>query len=192
MKKLIVALIAGAAAMSAAQAQTTQTQPRGYVGLGIATADHEDSSVGGLTNFNSDGYKASAKVFGGYEFDQNWGAEVGYTDFRHSNFNYSNADGTSASGRTKGYGYYVAGKYNYPVNDQFSVYGKLGLQHSERKLESAALNRKDTDTGAYGAVGVQYNLNQQVALTAEYERYGKSKDFGAKADVWTVGARYSF
>jgi hypothetical protein len=39
---------------------------------------------------------------------------------------------------------------------------------------------------------LQYNLNQQVALTVEYERYGKSKDFGAKADVWTVGARYSF
>jgi OOP family OmpA-OmpF porin len=72
------------------------------------------------------------------------------------------------------------------------VYGKLGLQHSERKLESAVLNLKDTDTGAYGAVGVQYNLNQQVALTAEYERYGKSKDIGAKADAWTVGARYSF
>ena len=63
MKKLIVALIAGAAAMSAAQAQTIQTQPRGYVGLGVATADHEDSSVGGLTNFDSDGYKASAKIF---------------------------------------------------------------------------------------------------------------------------------
>jgi len=190
MKKLILALIAGTAAMGAAQAQTTQTQPRAYVGVGVATADHEDSSVGGLTNINSDGYKASAKIFGGYEFDQNWGAEVGYTDFRHSDFNYAN--GVGGSGRTKGYGYYVAGKYNYPVNDQVAVYGKLGLQHSERKLESPALNLKDSDTGAYGAVGVQYNLNQQVALTAEYERYGKSKDFGAKADVWTVGARYSF
>jgi hypothetical protein len=38
-----------------------------------------------------------------------------------------------------------------------------------------------TDTGAYGALGVQYKLNQQVALTAEYERYGKEKDIGAKA-----------
>jgi OOP family OmpA-OmpF porin len=190
MKKLIVALIAGAAAMSAAQAETT-TQPRAYVGVGVATADRADSSVGGLTNFNSDGYKASAKIFGGYEFDQNWGVEAGYTDFRNSDFSYSN-NGTNAGGHTKGYGYYVAGKYSVPVNDQFSVYGKLGLQHSERKLESAALNLKNTDTGAYGGVGVQYNLNQQVALTAEYERYGKSKDFGAKADVWTVGARYSF
>ncbi|MCS0632705.1 porin family protein [Telluria mixta] len=191
MKKLIVALIATSAAIGAAQAQTTQTQPRAYVGVGIATADHVNSSVGGLTNVDSDGYKASGKIFGGYEFDQNWGVEAGYTDFRNSDFNYT-ANGVNGSGRTKGNSYYVAGKYNYPVNDQFAVYGKLGLQHSERKLESAALNLKDTDTGAYGAVGVQYNLNQQVALTAEYERYGKSKAIGAKADAWTVGARYSF
>ena len=191
MKKLIVALIATTAAVGAAQAQTTQTQPRAYVGVGIATADHVNSSVGGLTNFDSDGYKASGKIFGGYEFDQNWGVEAGYTDFRNSDFNYT-ANGVNGSGSTKGNSYYVAGKYNYPVNEQFSVYGKLGLQHSERKLETAALNLKNTDTGAYGAVGVQYNLNQQVALTAEYERYGKSKAFGAKADAWTVGARYSF
>lgn len=191
MKKLIVALIAGTAAIGAAQAQTTQTQPRAYVGVGVATADHENSSVGGLTNVDSDGYKASGKIFGGYEFDQNWGVEAGYTDFRNSNFNYS-VNGTNGSGTTKGSSYYVAGKYNMPVNDQFSVYGKLGLEHSERKLQSADLNLKDTDTGAYGAVGLQYNLNQQVALTAEYERYGKSKTVGAKADVWTVGARYSF
>ncbi|MCS0582931.1 porin family protein [Massilia pinisoli] len=191
MKKLIVALIAGTAAMGAAQAQTTQTQPRAYVGIGVATADHENSSVGGLTNVDSDGYKASGKIFGGYEFDQNWGVEAGYTDFRNANVNYS-SNGVNGSGKTKGSSYYVAGKYNMPVNDQFSVYGKLGLEHSERKLESAALNLKDTDTGAYGAVGLQYNLNQQVALTAEYERYGKTKTVGAKADVWTVGARYSF
>ena len=191
MKKLIVALIATTAAVGAAQAQTTQTQPRAYVGVGIATADHVNSSVGGLNNVDSDGYKPSAKIFGGYEFDQNWGVEAGYTDFRNSDFNYT-ANGVNGSGHTKGNSYYVAGKYNYPVNEQFSVYGKLGVQHSERKLETAALNLKNTDTGAYGAVGVQYNLNQQVALTAEYERYGKSKDFGAKADVWTVGARYSF
>jgi len=189
MKKLIVALLAGAAAMSAAQAQTTNTQPRGYVGLGVATADHEDFS--GLSNYDSNGYKASAKIFGGYEFDQMWGVEAGYTDFRKANFNYSNA-GVNASGDTKGYAYYLAGKANYPINDQFSAFGKLGIQHSNRELNSSALSISDSDNGLYGAVGVQYNLNQQVALTAEYERYGKSKAFGAKPDVWTIGARYSF
>ncbi len=181
MKKLIVALLATTAAISAAQAQTT-TQPRAYVGVGVASADHEDSR-----GLDSDGWKASGKLFGGYEFDQTWAAEVGYTDFRK-------ADVSSATNRgdTKGYGYYVAAKATKPINDQFSVYGKLGVQHSQRELRTTLVNLKDDDTGAYGALGVQYNLNPQVALTAEYERYGKSKDFGAKPDVLTVGARYSF
>ncbi|QJD99944.1 porin family protein [Massilia forsythiae] len=189
MKKLIVALLASAAAISAAQAQTT-TAPRAYVGVGIATADHEDS-YSGLSSFNSDGYKASGKIYGGYEINPMWAVEAGYTDFRKSNFNYSSA-ATTINGDTKGYGYYLAAKASAPINDQFSVYGKLGVQHSQRELRSVAYNLKDDDTGAYGALGLQYNINQQVALTAEYERYGKSKDFGAKADVWTVGAHYAF
>ena len=41
-------------------------------------------------------------------------------------------------------------------------------------------------------MGAQYQINQDVALVAEYERYGKSRDFGQKADVLTIGAKYSF
>jgi OOP family OmpA-OmpF porin len=182
MKKLIVALLATTAAISAAQAQTVNTQPRAYVGVGVASADHEDSR-----GLDSDGYKASGKLFGGYEFNQTWGAEVGYTDFRKADVN-----SATNRGDTKGYGYYVAAKATAPINDQFSVYGKLGVQHSQRELRTTLVNLKDDDTGAYGAVGLQYNINQQVALTAEYERYGKAKDFGAKPDVITIGARYSF
>jgi OOP family OmpA-OmpF porin len=153
MKKLIVALIAGAAAMSAAQAQDTYTQPRGYLGASVGTAH----------NAQSDEFKASGKIYGGVQVNQMWAAEAGYTDF---------GDHNVANGKTKGNSYYLAGKASMPINEQFSAYGKLGVQHSERKFQSAALNMKDTDTGAYGALGVQYNLNQKVALTAEYERYG--------------------
>jgi OOP family OmpA-OmpF porin len=173
MKKLIVALIAGAAAMSAAQAQDTYTQPRAYVGVGVGTAQ----------NKQADDSKASGKIYGGYQLNQMWAAEAGYTDF---------GDHDAANGKTKGNSYYLAGKATMPINEQFSAYGKLGVQHSERKFQSAALNVKDTDTGAYGALGVQYNLTQKVALTAEYERYGKSKDIGASANVWSVGAHYNF
>jgi OOP family OmpA-OmpF porin len=178
MNKLIFALIASVAAVGAAQAQTANTAPRGYVGVGVATAD----------NSTIDSYKSSAKIFGGYEFDQNLGIEAGYTDFRNADYSVGNINGS-----TKGYGTYVAGKYTVPVNEQFSAYGKLGLAYSERKIsDNAGLDYTNHDTGAYAGVGVQYSLNQNVALTAEYERYGKSKDFGAKADVWTVGAKYSF
>ena len=190
MKKLFVALIASAAAMSAAQAQTTA--PRAYVGAGIASADHE-SRIPGATNVDADGYKASGKLFGGYEFNQTWGVEAGYTDYRKSDVNYS-IGGVNARGETKGHSTYVAAKATMPVNEQVSLYGKLGVARNKSELETinAAQNMSRSKTEAYGAVGAQYSLNQNVSLVAEYERYGKSKDFGQSADVLTIGAKYSF
>jgi OOP family OmpA-OmpF porin len=87
----------------------------------------------------------------------------------------------------------VAGKATAPINDQFAVFGKLGVENSHRSFgTNTGLSGSSNDTGVYAGAGLQYNLNKQVALTAEYERYGKSASFGAKSDVWTVGARYSF
>ena len=190
MKKLIFALIAGTALAGAAQAQTTG--PRAYVGVGVATADH-DYNLAGTTNGSSDGYKASGKIFGGYDFDRTWGAEVGYTDFRSSDYNYT-FNGATGRATSDGHSFYVAGKATAPINEQFEVFGKLGVARNKSSLSAtnAVFNRDESKTEGYGALGAQYNINKQVALTLEYERYGKSKDFGAKADVWTVAAKYNF
>jgi OOP family OmpA-OmpF porin len=190
MKKLICALTASAAVAATAQAQTTA---RPYVGLGVATANHAYSlASAGATNLDNDGWKASAKVFGGFEFTQNLGVEVGYTDFRNSGFNYTH-NGQAVSGDANGYGAYVAGKYTFPVNEQFSAYGKLGVAYSKRKLNANdGLHIDENDTGAYAGLGVEFKLNEKVAFIGEYERYGKSKDFGAKPDVVTFGVKYCF
>lgn len=189
MKKLIVALIASAAAISAAQAQDT---PRAYVGVGVASADHENS-IPGAAGVDADGYKASGKIFAGYDFNRTWGVEAGYTDFRDSSVNYRIGN-VPGNGETKGHAVYLAGKASMPINDQFTAYAKLGVTRTKNELETvnASLNRSDSKTEAYGALGVQYAINQNVALVAEYERYGKTKDFGAKPNVWTIGAKYTF
>lgn len=190
MKKLIFALIAGAAAMTAAQAQTAA--PRAYVGVGVATAE-TNFSVPGSSNLSDPGYKASGKIFGGYEFDQMWGAEVGYTDFRKNSANY-NIGTTAGSITSEGHSWYLAGKATMPINDQFAGFAKLGITRNKLDISSTTpgLSSSDSNTGAYGALGLEYKLNQNVSLTAEYERYGKSRDQGAKPDVWTVAAKYSF
>lgn len=188
MKKLIFALIAAATAMGTAQAAA----PVPYVGVGIASADH-NFKLSGATKTDSDGFKASGKIFGGFEIDQTFGVEAGYTHFRHAehSFNTGNVAGRATS---RGESYYVAGKATAPINEQVSVFGKLGAAYNKRELSStvAAYNLDDSKTQVYAAVGVQFKLNQKVALIAEYERYGKSKDFGVKPDVITVGAKYSF
>jgi hypothetical protein len=190
MKKLIFAVIAGAAFAGAVQAQ--ETYPKTYVGAGVASADHA-FSVNGATNTNPDGWKASGKLFAGYEINQNWGAEVGYTDFRSAATTYT-LNGVNGRGDTDGHSVYLAAKYSLPINEQFSAYGKLGASYNKATLSTttAGLSYDDSRTTAYGALGVQYKINPQVALIAEYERYGDKRDFGAKPDVVTVGARYSF
>jgi len=171
MKKLLLALIATSAVAGAAQAQTTT--PHAYVGIGAATAN----------NKSADEYKTNAKIYGGYEFDQNWGVEAGYTNFDKEDI---------PSANVKGSGTYVAGKYSMPLGERFTGYGKLGVSYNERKLSSSLGQVNSYDTGLYGGVGVEYKLNEKLALNAEYERYGKDKAFGAKADVYTVGLKYGF
>jgi OOP family OmpA-OmpF porin len=171
MKKLLLALIATSAVAGAAQAQTTT--PHAYVGIGAATAN----------NKSVDEYKTNAKIYGGYEFDQNWGVEAGYTNFDKEDI---------PGGNVKGSGTYVAGKYSMPLGERFTGYGKLGVSYNERKLSSTLGQVNSYDTGLYGGVGVEYKLNEKLALNAEYERYGKDKALGAKADVYTVGLKYGF
>ena len=189
MKNLIFALIAAATAVGTAHAAGP------YVGVGIASADHS-YTLPGTSNGSTDGYKASGKIFGGYDIDPMWGVEAGYTDFRKSAYNYTDTT-TNTAGRAEsdGNAFYVAGKATAPINEQFSAFGKLGVARSKSTLSSATtpgFNTSDSKTEVYAGVGLQYKLNQKVALTAEYERYGKSKNFGAKADVLTVGAKYAF
>ena len=190
MKKLIFALIAGSAVMTAAQAQTIT--PRPYVGIGASGADRE-YNVQGATMNDNDGYQFGGKVFGGAELTENLGVEAGYTNFRSADGSYTR-NGVNARTENKGYGAYVAGKATKHFNDKASVYAKLGVTHTKNEMESATagLNRKESDNGGYGAVGMQYKVTEQVALLAEYERYGKKKDFGPKPDVFTIGAKYQF
>jgi OOP family OmpA-OmpF porin len=176
MKKLILALVASIAAVGAAQAQTADNTaaapyaagftPHAYVGVGAAIAD----------DLNTDDYRVSPKVFGGYDFTPNWGVEGGYTRYHESTDYNSN-------------GSYIAGKYTMPLGERFSAVAKVGLQHSER---TNFARQTDRDNGLYGGVGLQYDLNRNLAVTADYERYGKDKTSGAKADVYTVGLKYGF
>jgi len=190
MKKLIFAVIAGVAVMGAAQAQ--ETYPKTYVGVGVASVDHDFSNAA-TTNNDADGWKASGKLFAGYEFNPTWGVEAGYTDFRKSHATFTQ-NGVNGNAESDGHGYYVAAKYSLPINEQFSAYGKLGAENTKDTLSSATpgLNYDDSRTGVYGGLGVQYKLNEKVSFVAEYERYGDKKNFGADPNVVTVGARYSF
>lgn len=192
MKKLIFALIAAATAVGSAQAQAQAAGP--YIGVGITAADHYNLT--GATTSSTDGYKANGKIFGGYDLSNTFGVEAGYVDFRNANYAFTTGNSTTVrQAQADGRSFYLAGKGTWPINEQFSLVGKLGATDNKRTLNSAteaAYNVSESKTEVYAGLGVQYKLNQKVSLTAEYERFGKEKQFGVKADAFTIGAKYAF
>jgi len=198
MKKLIVSLFASLSAIGAAQAQTAadtgatklaaEARPHAYVGLGLGVVS--DTIAGGR--------RANAKIFGGYEFNQNWGVEAGLAGFRTSEFfaiDYR-PDGSYdwGQGKVKSARAYLAGKYTVPLGDRFSAFGKFGLSYSQRKISAPIMgwNYTDRDTGLYAGLGAQYKLTGNLDAVVEYERYGKRKVSGPKADVYSIGLKYGF
>lgn len=204
MKQLILAAatLAACACMGAAQAQTndsgTETttvtrttfppysagfQAHAYIGVGAAIVKDQVS----------DDYRGNAKLFGGYDFTPNWGVEAGYIHYDKRNGGTYDGLGQFTPLKFKGFDSYVAAKYTVPLSERMSVFGKLGLEHSERTIRGGSVyDISQRDNGVYGALGLQYGLTSNLAVTAEYERFGKDKDFGSKADAITVGLKYGF
>ncbi len=185
MKKILFALIATTATLSSVSIAHAEGA---YVGAGAVASRFNFDQPG----TNDSGNKVSGKLFGGYEFDKMFGVEAGYTDFGSKSFAFNNG---ASNIDTDSHAFYVAGKATTPINEQFSVFGKLGAvnTHDNVSGRGTAVNfRGDSKTGLYASVGGQYAINKNVALTAEVEHYGKSATFGRKADALAFGARYTF
>lgn len=184
MKKTIFAVLAGFLAMGAAQAQSTANDaPRTYLGIGVGAV--KDSITGD--------HKRSTTIFGGYEFDQNWAVEGGYSYLGKSGF-YVPLENDIYHVGVKSQSFYAAAKYTFPLTERTAMYGKLGLAHTEAKYSSPfkGWNFKDNTNGVYAAVGVQTRLTENVSLFAEYERNGKQLRNGADNKVFSAGVKYGF
>lgn len=117
-------------------------------------------------------------VYGGYNFDQNFGAEVEYVGS-------SDVSVGSAEYKVKTYGAY--GTYRYHFNNT-PVYlkGKLGIAKTEAQLKGPLNNIKDSDTGLSFGVGAGYAPTANIALEANYDRVASN------VDVYSVGASLKF
>lgn len=168
MQKLLAVLLAGMALAGAAQAAEPVRAGVGqaYAGVAVSGVDY----VGAAT-------KASPKVFGGYQFGKRLAVEGGAVDLKN------------------GYGMYIAVKPSIALTEKLSAYGKVGVAQTRRPALPApaptALGKK-TDTGAYGAFGLQYSITPNAAVTVEYERLPMDKPSVLKPNVWTLALQFFF
>ncbi|UUZ56883.1 hypothetical protein LP419_19060 [Massilia sp. H-1] len=116
-------MIAGASLMSGA----AMAQSKPYIGVGVATSDHEFKlgMVPPMSMRKAGSRLPRSSAVSTSPRPSAW--KLSYTDLRKADhtFNYRIAN-TPSSATTDGHRAYIVGKATMPVNEQFSVYGKLG------------------------------------------------------------------
>ena len=195
MKKIKSAvLVAGLLTGMAASNLSVGADTGWYGGISAGrTSFGATSSELGLSSGTVDDKDTGWKIYGGYQINQTWGAELGY--YRLGKLSLTgNILGTPVTGNVEVNGLNFSGVGTLPINKNFSAFGKLGFFSSRAKASVSAgtLSAAATDNStniSYG-LGVGYTLNQSLGLQAEWERVdGKGSD---NVDLLSAGVSYKF
>ena len=188
-KKSLLSGIVGAAMLALspmAMAQSTGF----YAGaaVGQTTVDFCGATTAGLSCDDED---TSWKILGGYQINRNFSAELGYT-----NLGELTASGPGGSLKVETSAWELVGIGAYPLSNQLSVYGKLGLYRAETELTSTiGLSADETATDITYGFGVRYDFTPAIGVRGEWQRYG---DVGGgnigngDVDVLSVGLIFKF
>jgi OOP family OmpA-OmpF porin len=85
-----------------------------------------------------------------------------------------------------------------PINEQFNVFGKLGVAHNKNDVTTSGLaaaygGGDSSKTAVYAGIGAEYVINQKVSAVVEYEHYGKNDiDQGRRKGAVSLGAKFNF
>lgn len=134
------------------------------------------------------GFRTDARLVGGAELAPGLALEAGYVPGFDRGFHAvheGRPDEVAGALAVGGYSTHLAGKVSLPLSERLSVYGKLGVAHSGRKVEGIRV----TDTGLYTGAGGQYKLGEHAAIDAEYGRHGNAAGkWGNKTNADAVKA----
>ncbi len=177
LQKTLLALAAGSLLSMGAQAAVSYGngytgQP--YVGVKVGQFDLDVDGADKPTAYG---------VYGGYNFDPNFGIEAEYVGSDDADYYNGDID-------AKTYGAYGTYRYQFP-NTGLYAKGKLGVAKTEIEGNYLAenSNRKTIskdDTSLAGGVGLGYSVNPNFSVEAEYDK------LGSDADLMTVGAQLKF
>lgn len=180
---VLVTLVAAASISSAAFAEDTGVYAGLNLGVGklnINTPNGEDkqsSAVGGIVL--------------GYKFNPYLAVEGQYTGIGKVT--------DKVSGSAKGDAASLAVLGILPLNENFNLYGKLGVAATKTTVSSSLSPMNDaTRTGVTYGLGAEYNVNHNLGVRLGWDHYNAAVDDignhekNVNANVATVGVVYHF
>jgi OOP family OmpA-OmpF porin len=129
--------------------------------------------------------KSSDTAYGvvlGYQYNQNFAFEGEYVDLGRF------TTATTVNGKSNVWGLSAVGIL--PLQDRFSVYGKLGIARSDTTTSAATGTKRTAAT--YG-LGGQFNATPMIGLRLSWERYGVGMTGqNANNDLYSLAAVFKF
>ena len=142
-----------------------------FVGLGAGATKFDDSCPGGaVVGFTCDDNGTSWRAFGGYQFNENFGYELGYANLGKTT---QSTAGVSAD-TFETTVFEASLVITLPINQWYAVYGKGGIYRWELDRTTTGTvagtsNSSGTDTTV--GLGMAYHFNKKMALKVEWQRY---------------------
>jgi len=162
-----------------------------YLGAGVGSATRKDSCATILPGGSCDEKDTSWRLFGGYQLNRNFAAELGYADLGEVR---ATVGSLSAASKTHLWDLVAVGML--PVMSTVSVFGKLGGYWAKTDVTGNALGGgEETNTGLTYGVGAQWDAMPNVGVRAEFQRYdnvGGNKTGELDINVVSVSALYRF
>ena len=173
-----------ALAGTGAFAASDVTQPW-YGGLDVSRSRLDKNNIPGATSVDK-----SDSAFGlnfGYRFTPNFALEGGYANL--GKFSVTTGAGT---GNYKAQAWSLAPVGIWPLDDKWSLYGKLGLTRAHSEL--GGLGGSERNTGWLAGIGTTYDFTKGLFGKIGWDRYEKVGDNGTtgRNTIDTVGVGVGF
>ncbi len=189
MRRRWFGLMAGllVASLSLPLLASAQQAPHSYLKLTVGKARSD------IEGWGREKDTAAALAYG-VRFHPNLDLEVGYINFGKSRYR-SGADKLSA----KSEALFVAAVGRYPLQQAFSVHGKLGASYHwndwSGSVGGVSYSDDDSRLAPMVGIGLSWEFMPNWAADADYTYFndaGKSGGRSANIDLLTVGVKYFF
>jgi OOP family OmpA-OmpF porin len=188
---LILGMALGAALPLAAHAQATM--PGMYVGIAGGQAEPLQYDVCDTRTICKK--KGSAyRVFGGWQFNRNFGVEAAFSDLGKASSSSATVDETI---KVRVSELTLVG--SYPATERFAIYGKVGGYYAQSTADTTTSGVTQRLTESNGGItfagGLQFYMMPSLALRGEGQRYmkvGGGKIGDSDYTAYTIGLLWKF
>lgn len=135
-------------------------------------------SLGASRLDQSDDHGSAFKLYGGYQFTENFGAEAGFLRL-------GNVENATQSAKARAF--YTAGTARWQLSDRFAVNGLLGVAQRQVSGDIDA-----DETAVIAGFGAQYRLTPRMDLTVNWDHLADVTEESSSNDLVSAGVVFRF